>query len=166
MDLQLKKSLDDFVTRAKGTMSEGIILDRKALAELNDRLGNLLPNWFIDLLSTYPLAGATLNFQLYNPSEDYDGCIMIDFADIEDIFMETAKLYPGVFIKELGYFCFGTDPTGGGDPFFMQNNKGDNPPVYQVSHDVSDKGEVIEEEGMKEIAHSLSDFFAKVIVEK
>jgi hypothetical protein len=166
MDLQLKKSLDDFVIRAKGTMSEGIIVDRKILAELNDRLGNLLPDWFIDLLSTYPLTGATLNFPFYNPSEDYDGCITIEFAGIEDIFTETAELFPGVCIKELGYFCFGTDPSGGGDPFFMQNNKGGNPPVYQVYHDVSDEAEEIEEEGMEEIADSLSDFFAKARVVK
>lgn len=30
----------------------------------------------------------------------------------------------------------------------MQNNKGGNPPVYQVYHDVSEEGEEIEDAGM------------------
>jgi len=166
MDLQLKNSLDDFVSRAKGTKSEGKIVDRGTLTKLNDRLANLLPDWFIDLLSSYPLTGTEIDFPLYEPDNDYDGHISIQFAETDGIFSETSECYPGIAISGLGYFCFGTDPSGGGNPFFIQNNKGDNPPVFQVYHDVSDEGEVIEKEGMEKLADSLSDFFDKARVVK
>jgi hypothetical protein len=90
-----------------------------------------------------------IDFPLYEPDNDHDGHISIQFAETDDIFSETSECYPGIAISGLGYFCFGTDPSGGGNPFFIQNNKGDNPPVFQVYHDVSDEGEVIEKEGWK-----------------
>jgi hypothetical protein len=43
----------------------------------------------------------------------------------------------------------------------MKVSDGDNPAVYQVYHDVSQDGEVVEREGMNKIADSLSEFFAK-----
>ena len=164
MDLVLKRSLDNFVNRAKGTRSQGKTVDIATMNQLNGRLGNILPDWFIDLLSSYPISGGEIDFPLYEPEDDYDGCIVIEFAKTDDIVAETCECYPGLAIKERGYFCFGTDPTGGGDPFFIQYNKGDNPPVFQVYHDVSDEGEVIEKEGMEKIADSLSDFFDKARV--
>lgn len=166
MDSQLKKSLHDFINRAKGTKSEGKIVDRETLIKLNDKLDNIIPDWFINLLSSYPLMGAELDFPLYEPDADYDGHISIQFAAAEDIFSETVECYPGVALSGLGYFCFGVDPSGGGDPFFIQNNKGDNPPIFQVYHDVSDSGEIIEREGMEKLADSLSDFFNKARVVK
>ena len=70
-------------------------------------------------------------------------------------------MLPGLAIRKLGYTCLAIDPTGGGDPYFMKTSEGDNPPVYQVYHDVSQIGSVIEQEGMKKIADSLSEFFEK-----
>lgn len=160
MNSQLKKSLDDFLFRAKSTGRIGKIIDLETLSNLNDRLNNHLPLWFIELLSSYPIVGIDLEFLFEDSDEDDSTTILI--ADMDDIYCETVDCYPGIAIKELGYFCFGTDSSGGGNPFFIQNNRGDNPPVYQVYHDVSDEGLIIENEGMEKIADSLSDFFYNV----
>lgn len=164
MDAQLKRSVEEFVKRTTGTISQGKAIDVGALLELNNRLQNTLPDWFIELVSSYPLSEAEIDFPLYEPEDDYDGYVTIEIAKPEDIFNETNESYPGIAIKPLGYFCFGTDPTGGGDPFFIPNNKGENPPVFQVYHDVSDQGEAIEKGGIEKIAESLSDFFDKARV--
>lgn len=166
MERQLKESVQDFVRRASGTRSQGNTVDIETLNQLNIRLQNILPDWFIDLLSKYPIAGGEIDFLLYEHEDTNDGCITIEIARPGDIFIETEECYPGVAIKPLGYFCFGTDPTGGGNPFFIQNNRGDNPPVFQVYHDISDEGEVIEKTGMTKLAESLSDFFDKARVVK
>lgn len=73
MDLLLKKSLDNFVDRAKGTMSQGKTLDIAAMNQLNGRLENILPDWFIDLLSSYPISGGEIDFPLYEPEDGYNG---------------------------------------------------------------------------------------------
>ena len=70
-------------------------------------------------------------------------------------------MYPGLAIFEMGYICIASDPTGGGDPYFININEGDNPAVYQIYHDVSDLGEEIIAEGRKMIATSFSELFIR-----
>jgi len=125
------------------------------------RLTVRLPRWYAKLLSRYPLAGAYLDYPVYEPDSNDDGYQSIRFARARDIYSESEKCCPGLAIRKLGYTCLAIDPTGGGDPYFMKTSEGDNPPVYQVYHDVSQIGSVIEQEGMKKIADSLSEFFEK-----
>jgi hypothetical protein len=82
---------------------------------------------------------------------------------VADIYSETEECYPGLAIRDLGYACLAIDPTGSGDPYFMRVADGDNPPVFQVYHDVSDVGTVIEQEGMIKIADSLSELFTNAL---
>lgn len=56
------------------------------------------------------------------------------------------------------------DNTGGGDPYFMKVTEGDNPPVYQVYHDVGVTATDIEQRGMLRVAASLAEFFDKARV--
>ena len=128
------------------------------------RLAVRLPGWYAKLLSTYPLAGAYLDYPVYEADDEYDGYTSLRLARSSDIYSETEKCYPGLAIRKLGYACLATDPTGGGDPYFMKVSEGDNPPVYQVYHDVSEIGSVIVEKGMRKIADSLTDFFSKARV--
>jgi hypothetical protein len=65
----------------------------------------------------------------------------------------------------MGYICLALDMSGGGDPFFIKVTETDNPPVYQVYHDVGETPEAIEENGMLKIADSLADFFIKARVD-
>jgi hypothetical protein len=90
-----------------------------------------------------------------------DALFSLRLARIEDIYNETELAYPGFAIREMGYVCLATDSTGGGNPYFIKVSAGDNPPVYQVYHDVSDIGVEIEEKGMEKIAGSLAEFFTR-----
>jgi hypothetical protein len=88
-----------------------------------------------------------------------DDYLRIRLARPQDIYNETEQCYPGLAIRKLGYACLGIDPTGGGNPYFIKVSAGDNPPVYQVYHDVSRIGEEIEKRGMYQVADSLAAFF-------
>jgi hypothetical protein len=105
-----------------------------------------------------------LDYPVYEADDASDGFTSLRLARPQDIYSETEKCYPGVAIRKLGYSCLAIDPTGGGDPYFMKVSEGDNPPVYQVYHDVSEIGSIIEAEGMTKIANSLSEFFTKARV--
>ena len=125
-----------------------------------------LPRWYVKLLLKYPLAGIYLDYPAYEPDIDIesDGFVSLRIARPRDIISETEKCYPGLAIRKLGYACLATDPTGGGDPYFIKVSEGDDPPVYQVYHDISEIGSVVEAEGMQKIANSLSELFSKARV--
>jgi hypothetical protein len=116
------------------------------------------------LLANYPIAGAQIDYKFYEAKDEYDGCILFECAKPQNILDETLNAYPGIAIKDLGYFCVGLDSTGSGNPFFTTNRQGDNPPIYIVYHDVSDIGEEIEKNGMVKVADSFSELFSKAKV--
>lgn len=128
------------------------------------RLSRRLPRWYAKLLLDYPLAGVYLDYPVYEADDRPDGFASLRLARPSDIYSETEKCYPGLAIRKLGYACLAIDPTGSGDPYFVKVSDGDNPPVYQVYHDVSEIGSVIEAEGMRKIANSLSELFSKARV--
>jgi len=161
MTKTLSAALTDFVSRFNSTNLNGQLISQTDAQALNLKLGQILPNWFVEMLTKYPVAGAQIEYPFYEPDGDYDGCLSIGIAKPQDILNETLECYPGLAIKDLGYFCIGLDLTGSGDQFFTTNKKGDDPPVYMAYHDVSDIGQEIEEHGMEKIANSFSDFFTK-----
>jgi hypothetical protein len=83
----------------------------------------------------------------------------IEFVGFEGVQDEFYELYPGCAIGKLGYICIAEDPTGSGDPYFINIYEGDNPPVYQIYHDVSDIGEEIIQGGREKIVNQLSELF-------
>ena len=166
MHPDVRKNVLDFVLRAKGTASEGQTVSINDLTELNNKLSNSLPEWFIKMYSHFPLSGSQLDFPQYEPEEDYEGCVSLELATPQNIYDEMELCYPGITIKDLGYFCIAVDLAGSGDQYYTTTRQGDNPPVFQVFHDVSDEGEEIEKHGMEMIADTLSDFFAKARVLK
>ncbi len=161
MHSEVIRTVSDFVFKAKGTDSEGTIVTPDKLTELNGKLTNPLPNWFIELYAAFPLSGSQLEYPQYEPEDDYDGCVSLKLATPQDIVDEMELCYPGIAIKGLGYFCIAVDLTGSGDQYYTTSNQGENPPVFQVFHDVSDEGEEIEKHGMEKIADTFADFFAK-----
>ena len=140
-------------------MKLGKIVELAEMVELQTKLTNPLPHWYAELLSTYPLAGLYLDHPLYKAEDDDDGYISLKIATPRDIYSETEECYPGLAIRDLGYACFAIDPIGSGDPYFIKVADGDNPPVYQVYHDVGNTGTEIEAHGMVKIANSLTEFF-------
>ncbi len=121
---------------------------------LKDELKSILPSWYIEFLTTFPINGLIIDFNV-NPDDERS----LEFVGFEGIQEEFYELYPGCAIGKLGYICIAEDPTGSGDPYFINIHEGDNPSVYQIYHDVSNLGEEIIQEGREKIAHQLSELF-------
>ena len=158
MNPSVKHAIEEYLAKASRT---GKIVSSAEIRELQSKLTVPLPDWYIEVMSTYPLAGLYLDYPLYEAKGDDDGYCPIEIATANNIYSESVECYPGLAITDLGYACLAIDPTGGGDPYFMKVAEGDNPSVYQVCHDVSDVGTEIEAMGMIKIANSLSEFFGK-----
>lgn len=67
---------------------------------------------------------------------------------------EMLECYPGTAIREHGYICVAGCTLGSGDQYYICNSDGDDPPLYQIYHDVSDVAD-----GRAGVFPSLSELF-------
>ncbi len=166
MNSRLKEAALKFVERAKQNGSYGEILDKKVIEELNKKLKGNLPEWYAELLMTVPICHLELGWQAYELEDDFDGIDWMEFCDDRGIISESVDCYPGLAILEKGYLNISADSMGGGNPYFIDTAKGDNPPVYRVYNDVSDDPEIIIAEAMNLVSEHLSDLFLNGFVEE
>ncbi|MBM2813076.1 MAG: hypothetical protein HW416_3835 [Chloroflexi bacterium] len=83
----------------------------------------------------------------------------MQWSDARNIRSESLECYPGCAILPRGYVNVASCLEGSGDPYFICLTQGEDPPLYRVYHDVSDQPDLILEEGLHEVAPSLSTFF-------
>lgn len=150
----LVAEVEKFFDTRREIKFEGEKENREDFISLKDELKSVLPKWYYEFLTKFPINGLIIDYVI-NP-DDERSVEFVGFEGIEDEFYE---LYPGCAIGNLGYICIAEDPTGSGDPYFIDIHEGDNPPVYQIYHDVSDVGEEIIQHGKEKIVDKLSDLF-------
>jgi hypothetical protein len=121
------------------------------------------PGWLLDLLAAVPLCGLELGWQAFDPEPRYDGVLWVTVSSADDILWESLEGYPGLGILPAGYVNFGGD-VGGGDPYFLPTREGDDPPLYQVYHDMGMDAETILAEGRRLVAPRLSEFFDRAVL--
>ena len=125
---------------------------------------SIYPVWLLDLLSDVPLCGLELGWPAFDPEPDFDGVLWVRVSDAGDILWESLEGYPGLGILSAGYVNFGGDADGGGNPYFLPGHEGDDPPLYQVQHDVGADAETILANGRQRVAARLSEFFEMAIL--
>ena len=130
-------------------------------ALLARKLGASYPTWLADLLMTVPLCGLELGWQAPAPEQDDADVRWLGWCDAEGIISESVECYPGLAILPLGYVNVASCSSGSGDPYFISIHEGSDPPLYQIFHDLSDRGELIISEGRELVASSLSEFFER-----
>ena len=156
MDPRVQQEASRLVKRANDNGQQGRTADPARMAALNEEMNNRIPEWYVELLTSIPLCGLQLDWE----SDDEEGAEgTIEWSDENGIRSESLECYPGLAILERGYVNVGSDPSGSGDPYFIPADQGDDPPVYQVYHDVSDDADEILSEGLELVAESLSEFF-------
>lgn len=125
---------------------------------------SIYPAWLLDILSTIPLCGLRLGWRAVDSSPGSDGVLWVEVADANGILSESLEFYPGLAILPAGYVNFGGDDSSG-DPYFICVHEGEDPPLYEVYHDVGADAESILPEGRRLVASSLSEFFRMALLE-
>jgi hypothetical protein len=136
MQKKVIQAAQDLVSRAG---KRGLTVTPADFDALAVELGISIPPWFRELFTTVPICGLELGWQAFEPKGDFDGVAIIEWADADGIRSESLECHPGCAIRESGYINVGGDPTGGGDPYFISVYDGDDPPLYQIYHDISDQ---------------------------
>ncbi|MFO7603600.1 MAG: SMI1/KNR4 family protein [Gammaproteobacteria bacterium] len=143
MNNELKLAVETFISKASESGQTGKAIDKNECIQLNEKLNLIIPEWYQELITTYPLSGIEFMWQAFEPKEDFDGLSTIWWADADNIYSETSETMPGAKLLKEGYFCVACDNDGIGDPYFINSTDGENSTVYQVSHELLAESELI-----------------------
>ncbi|MGG0179132.1 SMI1/KNR4 family protein [Gottfriedia acidiceleris] len=157
MNPEVENSVLKLLERARSDGKIGERFSLNQLDHLNKVFRNKLPEWLIQFYRNVPIYGLEITTK-YIDSEDDEDYIDMGFLDLEGIISESTELYPGITLLDKGYLCIGYDALGTGDQIYISLDEGENPPVYQIYHDVSEQPEEILSE-KRIIANSLSELF-------
>jgi hypothetical protein len=164
MNQNLKRSVIAILERAGSVAQAGSRAAPEEMMALNQECGGIIPGWYIELVTTYPLCGLELGWQSSAPDEDDDGVSWMHWSDPAGMRREMLEYYPGVAIHGRGYINVAGCSHGTGDPYFIRARDGDDPAVIQVAHDVSDDPELILRDGIFVVAGRLSELFTNAFV--
>ena len=134
----------------------GVSETREDLDAFNVECGGIIPDWYLDILQNFPLCGVELEWP--DPSVP-DNLVCAEWMDIRNMRSEMLECYPGIAIREHGYICVAGCTFGSGDQYYICNSDGENPPLYQIYHDVSEVADEIINQGREMIFPKLSDLF-------
>jgi hypothetical protein len=138
MNQHLYNAALELVVKAREKGRIGKTADDMSLNRLQNEIRNI-PRWLTQLLGTVPLCGLEIGWQAWEPEESYDGFEWMEINTPQSILNESLDYIPGVYVLEKGYICFAGDSMGGGNPYFIPVNQSDDPPIYQLHHDVSNE---------------------------
>jgi hypothetical protein len=125
---------------------------------LRSRLPNsLVPNWLVNLLEGYKLAGVC--FSLSSDSDNSGLGAEVIWLTPEQIVSETTDSEPGRSVVASQFLPIGACAIGSGDPYFLDLREASNdPPVVRVPHDYAG-GSSYPLERVEVVSPRLSDFF-------
>ncbi len=158
MNAKVEKAASKLIERATAAGLVSSFADPAELQQVCRDLGDKFPDWYAELISNFPLCGLDLGWQ------DEDGISSMIWSTPEQSRSESLEAYPGLAILERGYINVALCAHGSGNPYFIPTDIGDDPPIYQVYHDISDKPDEIIAQGLQLISPSLSEFFSTAIV--
>ncbi len=135
----------------------------KKFDNLDKTLKCVLPEWYIEFLTKYPVAnieiGVPFNYgwdSLKGKSREELPLMEIFINDIETIEECAVELFPGFELIKGNYLCIALPNPDEGDGFYI-NVKEENPKVIYVYHDCGESIEELIENGQL-IANSFLDF--------
>lgn len=163
----IKESIGKFIEKND---EAGKVLERDDLEALNSKLDRLIPEWYIDIVTTMPLSGLNIGWQAFPPEDDFDGVEEITLLDTSLLNECNLESYPGKHLLKIGYFSFGYGSNWAGNCFAFNPMDGSNPPVYEVWHDAAQNPEemlaaIKERNGVSLVATKFSELFDSAVFE-
>jgi hypothetical protein len=140
----------------------GVVASPEEIATLRSRLGTCIPEWFLKMLSTYPLSGTLF---LLSEAEDKSGLgVEMEWLSPAQIISEAFEFYPGICAHLKGYFPIGSCLSGSVDYYYLQGHEQNDPPLLRIPHDAVNDEELIESE-IEVVCDSLSAFVRVATIE-
>ena len=150
------------IVRANANGHRGFTGNPADWNDINKELGGVIPTWYIELVTTIPLAGLEIGWQEPGHEQPDDTIYWAEWFDAQNARLEALELHPGKSILSHGYLCV-ADGNGTGDQYFISLRDGEDPPLYQIDHETDEDAEEILTKGRYLVASALSGFFRGAI---
>ena len=142
--------------------TEGKTASVGSLNDLNAKLGGLIPNWYFELITTLPICNLELGWQRSEPEDDFDGIEGVQILDVDLLDEINCDSYPGIYLTPARYLVIGYGSSWAGNCFVIPTDQGEDPPLYEVWHDVAQNTEdlirAIQSGQCSKVAERLSEF--------
>ncbi|WP_419812915.1 hypothetical protein [Bacterioplanoides sp.] len=163
----IKESIKKFLEKSDEV---GQVLNKDGLESLNSKLDGLIPEWYIEIVCSMPLAGLNVGWQAFPPEDDFNGVEEITILDTSLLNDCNIESYPGKYLLKIGYFTFGYGSNWSRNCFVFNPLEGSNPPVYEVWHDVAQSPKdmllaIKEKKGVSIVATKFSELFDSAVFE-
>jgi hypothetical protein len=126
----------ELVRRAESVGARGHVANPAAMEALQQALGGLIPDWYIDLLTTVPLCGLEIGWEKYLSANEPYGLELIRWNGPSGLHEDPVTCPSVIRSFRNGSICVGTYANGT-EPYVMPVTEGDDPPIYQVYQDTS-----------------------------
>jgi hypothetical protein len=182
MNSELRKSIEHLI-EAHPVLKQGRKAEMSEITDLNRECGGIIPEWLIELLTSYPLCGAQFGWEspdlaeeaeedlknlswtsalLYLAKKDsYPLLAWVDWSTPEAMREVMLETHIGIELLKHGYINVAQDGSTC-DPYFVPINRGDNPPLFVVSACAPEDADLIMNEELSLVSETLSDLFLKI----
>jgi hypothetical protein len=133
--------LNEFINRFPKINQFGKITTIQEFENLSPKIKSLLPEWLLNLMQKYPLAGAEIGIPYNFGQEEFIGkpsselpILNITINDLKTIEEYTLNLFPGYILASHNYICIAIDNDATQEGIFI-NIKETNPKLFLVFHD-------------------------------
>ncbi len=167
MERKIRENIEELFKNYPELNNGGIKSNQNIFKRLKRKIKNKIPNWYIELLTEFPIAklkiGIPFNYgweTLKNKKQSELPFMPTEFNDLENIEFITTEEFPGSELIKGNYICIAEDTNKEGDGFYI-NTKEENPSVIYIYHDCGNNASELIKNGQI-ISKSFSDFL-KVI---
>jgi len=131
-------------------------ITNEELNELAMVFNTLIPEWFLNVLLDFPLAGCY--FELSENLDESELGVSMKWMTPSQIISEATEAYPGIVALPLGYLPVGICMVGSGDYYFIQF-KNINLPLVRIPHEAVDGNMQLIEKRVEVVSTTLWKFF-------
>jgi hypothetical protein len=167
LEREIRENIEKLFGNYPELKNSGIKSDQNIFRRLKRIIKNQIPNWYIELLTEFPIAelkiGIPFNYgweSLTDKKQNELPFMPTEFNDFENIEFIATEEFPGFELIKQNYICIAEDTNKDGNGFYI-NTKEKNPSVIYIYHDCGNTASELIKNGQI-ISKSFSEFL-KVI---
>lgn len=164
--MSLSSKITAFIAKSD---QQGERADPQKLQRLNQKMGGIIPKWYIEAITTHPFCNLQLGWQKFEPEDDFDGIEDVQILNTDLLEEINCDSYPGIYLLPANYLVIGYGASWAGNCFVIPTDHSDDPPIYEVWHDEAHSTEELvtaiksEAGGCEKVADKLSIFVRNAI---
>ena len=165
MDIKnLRTLVDKYFGDNPEARDKGRITEKTEFENINTKVLKNIPDWYRDILMSYPLVNQEIGIPNDFGQEEYIGkpfgelpLMGLTFISVKEIEYHALQIFPDCELLDIGCIRIAEDKFSTQEGVFI-NSREENPSVYLLMHDFGDSGKEVLKNSIK-LLDKFSDIF-------